>query len=82
MKLGKYTIDQIENDQALLLWREDESVSYVKPVTIFPFGVNEGDIINVTKVENDLKFSLLKEETDKARKQAEDLLNKLINKNK
>jgi hypothetical protein len=82
VKLGKYTIDQIENNQVLLLWREDESVSYVKPVTIFPFEVNEGDIINVTKDGNDLKFSLLKEETDKARKKAEELLNKLINKNK
>jgi hypothetical protein len=82
VKLGKYTVDQIENDKALLLWREDESVSYVKPVTLFPFEVNEGDIINVTKDGNDLKFSLLKEETDKARKKAEELLNKLINKNK
>jgi hypothetical protein len=82
VKLGKYTVDQIENDQALLLWREDESVSYVNPVTVFPFEVNEGDIIKVTKDGNDLEFSLLKEETQEARQSAEDLLKKIINKNK
>jgi hypothetical protein len=82
VKLGKYTIDQIENDKALLLWREDESVSYVKPVTLFPFEVNEGDIIKVTEDGSDLEFSLLKEETKEARKKAEDLLKKIINKNK
>jgi hypothetical protein len=81
VKLGKYTIDQIENGQALLLWRENEEISYVKPVTVFPFEVNEGDIIKVTKDSSDLEFSLLKEETNEARKKAEDLLKKIINKN-
>jgi hypothetical protein len=82
VKLGKYTIDQIENNQALLLWREDEEVRYTKPVTVFPFKVQEGDIINVKKTGNELKFSLLEEETNEAKKKAEDLLEKIRNKNK
>jgi hypothetical protein len=82
VKLGKYTIDQIENNQALLLWREDEEVRYVRPVTLFPFEVKEGDIINVTENGSNLEISLLSNETEEAKKKAEMLLNKIINKNK
>ncbi|MGF2617720.1 DUF3006 domain-containing protein [Rossellomorea vietnamensis] len=82
MNSGKYTVDQIENGIALLLWREEEEVRKELPVSMFPFKVKEGDIIKVINSGGELKFTQLKEETEAARKKADDLLNKLINKNK
>ena len=47
----KATIDRIENDWAVLLLREDESIEFELPVCMLPCGCNEGDIldINITR---------------------------------
>jgi hypothetical protein len=82
MKLGKYTVDQIENDNVTLLWREDENVREIRNASDFPFEVNEGDIVKVKKVEDKEIFLLLEEETTLAKQEAEELLRKIINKNK
>jgi hypothetical protein len=82
MKLGKYTVDQIENDNVTLLWREDENVREIRNTSDFPFEVNEGAIVKVKKVADKEIFIHLEEETALAKQEAEELLRKIINKNK
>ena len=47
----KATIDRIEDEWAVLLLREDESIEFELPVCMLPCGCNEGDIldINITR---------------------------------
>lgn len=82
MNSGKYTIDQIENGIATLLWKEDERERNEFPVAMFPFKVQEGDIVEVSLEGNEVKINQRKEETTEAKRRAEALLNKLIDKNK
>jgi len=44
----KATIDRIEDDWAVLLLREDESIEFELPVCMLPCHCNEGDILDIS----------------------------------
>lgn len=80
----KYTVDRFEGDLAVLLLRNGETVQKDVPREQLPDDVQEGDILEVQfsadgKV---LDVKVLTEETESARKKAEDLLQKILDKNK
>ncbi len=82
--MTRYTIDRFEGDVAVLLVREDESQQIDLPREQLPKGAKEGDILEVelsadNKVVN---AKVLNKETNTARKKAENLLQKLLDKNK
>lgn len=80
-KSGKYTIDRFEKNLVVLLLREDESIEILLDKVNLP-DVKEGDIVQVD-FDKDGKMkshTVLFEETNKAKQQAKELLNKLIDK--
>lgn len=80
----KYTIDRFEGELAVLLLREDETKQLDIPRNQLPLGAKEGDILFL-KLNHDgtvIKAEVLRGETETARNKAEDLLQKLLNKNK
>ncbi|UXH44469.1 DUF3006 domain-containing protein [Rossellomorea vietnamensis] len=82
MNTKTYTLDQIEGEKATLLLRSDESEELiVDKEKILP--AVEGDILELTFSEkNEIQSSrVLVEETKSARLKANDLLQKLIDKN-
>ncbi|MGX2959505.1 DUF3006 domain-containing protein [Peribacillus sp. JNUCC 23] len=83
MKCAKYAIDRFEGDFAVLLLKEDESIQIDVSKDQLPATIKEGDILELQlSVENEIiNVRLLKEETNSAKKRAEDLLQKIINKN-
>lgn len=82
--MKKYTVDELSEGKATLLLREDESVVKVVEQSKLPAEVKEGDIINLsfTHAGEVEKVEILQEETEAARKRAETLLQKILNKNK
>ncbi|WP_077212033.1 DUF3006 domain-containing protein [Bacillus dakarensis] len=82
MNTGKYTVDRFEGEQAVLLFREDESIQVLKNKTELPADVSEGDILYLQFNEDGelVSSKVLKEETTKAREEVRDLLSKLKNK--
>lgn len=82
--MTKYTIDRFEGNKAVLLLRKDESVQMDVPRNQLPEEVVEGDILEMVfdSDMNIVKVNILVEETKSARKQASDLLKKIIEKNK
>lgn len=81
MNSGKYTVDRIEGNQLVLLFRDDESAQLLLKNDEISEEVHEGDIVFLEfDTSGKLIFSeVLKEETAQARKKAQDLLNKLKN---
>lgn len=80
----KYTIDRFEGDLAVLLLRKDETIMIDVPRSQLPSNVKVGDILEVhfnsnRKIE---KAVILKDETNAAKKTADDLLKKILDKNK
>lgn len=78
--MDKYTIDRFEGELAVLLLRKDESVKVDVPRSQLPEEVKEGDILKV-KFAKDGQVTdaiILKEETEAARKKAEELLRKIF----
>ncbi|MGG3737522.1 DUF3006 domain-containing protein [Aeribacillus pallidus] len=78
----KYTIDRFEGDYAVLLQRDDETIEKIISREELGDSFVEGDILLLT-FDNEgklIKVKFLKEETAKARKRVNDLLNKLKNK--
>ena len=81
--LEKYTVDRFEGEVAVLLLRKDENIVKDVKRSELPDEVKEGDILDIsfTKEGAVHEVNILKKETDLARKKAEDLLQKLLDKN-
>lgn len=69
----KATLDRIENDMAVLLIRNDETIKINIPMTLMPKGCSEGDIM-------DIIISKDEKATEDARKRVSDLIEKLKSK--
>lgn len=82
--MNQYTVDRFEGEVAVLLLRPEEEKIIEVPIKNLPSNLKEGDIIEVefTKNHTVKSVAILKEETSSAKKRAEDLIQKLINKNK
>ncbi len=67
-------VDRLENNKAVLLIA-DEEIEVIWPIEFLPVGVAEGDILS-------LEMGIDKEATSAARKEAEDLLQQVLQQNK
>ncbi|WP_421381726.1 DUF3006 domain-containing protein [Bacillus salacetis] len=81
---NKYTLDRFEGSLAVLLLRKDESVQLDVSKEKLPEHVKEGDIIELEQSEDGsiVNAVILEDETNEAKKKAENLLKKLLNKDK
>ncbi|WML48409.1 DUF3006 domain-containing protein [Neobacillus sp. PS3-34] len=81
MKSNKFTVDRFEEEKAVLLQRDDETIEKIVAKKLLGTSVSEGDILLITFSDNGNveKSELLKEETEQAREQANKLLEKLKN---
>ncbi|AKB13811.1 Protein of unknown function [Methanosarcina thermophila] len=70
----KVTLDRIEEGNAVLLVRDDESVKINIPLFLLPAESKEGDILDIT-ITRDVQ------ETEDAKERVSGLLEKLKNKN-
>lgn len=77
-----YTVDRIEDGFVVLLLREDESIQRDVPIQEL-VDVSEGDLVDVSFHKDDsvLSYTILKEKTEEAKRNANELLQKLIKKN-
>lgn len=83
MKQHKYTVDRIEGNIAVLLLRQDETVSYDIPLEQLPNGVAEGDILSACiEGEKVVSVTLLKNEKADQQQKIRNKLQNLIDKNK
>ncbi len=71
----KVTIDRIEEDIAVLLVRDEESVRINIPLFLLPIESKEGDVLDIT-ISKDVQ------ETEDSKERASNLLEKLKNKNR
>lgn len=74
MENFKVTLDRIEEGNAVLLIRDDESIKIDIPLFLLPVCSKEGDILDIT-IAKDIQ------ETEKAKERVSNLLEKLKNKN-
>lgn len=70
----KVTLDRFEGEYAVLLVRDDETISIDFPACLLPKKCKEGDILDIT-ITRDI------EETDEAKKRVSKLIDKLKKKN-
>ena len=79
-----YTIDRFEGDVAVILERGNESVQRDIPVAQLPSIVQQGDVMDIEFTEDNVvrKAIILNEQTLSAKQRAEELLQKLIERNK
>ncbi len=80
-----YTVDRIvDGETAVLLQRSDESKEMNILTNKLPKGVKEGDILDISFNEDESikSVKIMQEETESAKQKAENLLQKIINKNK
>lgn len=83
--MSKYTIDRFEGEFAVLLDRTDESNQSLVLKSQLPGGVLEGDILQVAWKDNTNEIKnveVLHVETQKEKRNVEDLLQNLLDKNK
>ncbi len=83
--MKNYTVDRIEDKKiAVLLLRENESIERHVDINLLPVQIREGDIIAASFYDdgsvNEIK--VLKNDTASAKQTAEDLLKKILDKNK
>jgi hypothetical protein len=71
----KVTLDRIEENIAVLLVRDEETIKINIPLTLLPSGSKEGDILDIA-ITRDVQ------ETESAKERVSSLLEKLKNKNK
>ncbi|WP_424353538.1 DUF3006 domain-containing protein [Methanosarcina mazei] len=74
MKSFKVTLDRIEENIAVLLVRDEETVKIYIPLFLLPAESKEGDILDIT-IAKDVK------ETEDTKERVSSLLEKLKNKN-
>jgi len=71
----KVTLDRIEENIAVLLVRDEETIKINISLTLLPSGSKEGDILDIA-ITRDVQ------ETESAKERVSSLLEKLKNKNK
>lgn len=83
MLFEKYTVDRFEGELAVLLLRKDESIQKDVPRSQLPDQTKEGDILEVQFLDDGkiVQANILANETESAKKRADDLLQKILNKN-
>ncbi|MFV2047023.1 DUF3006 domain-containing protein [Metabacillus sp. YM-086] len=83
MKAKVYTIDRFEKDLAVLLLRVDETIQVDVPRKQLPDRIEVGSILEVEFADDGsvLFANVLEDETSTAKNNAQELLNKLANKN-
>lgn len=77
---GNYIIDSIENGIVKLLYSDDETIEEVVNKELFIHPIKQGDILKIKFVNEKLVSIVFESETEERRKQAKNLLEKLINK--
>ncbi|MGO4886448.1 DUF3006 domain-containing protein [Anaerobacillus sp. MEB173] len=80
-----YTLDRIEGHMAILLLRSDESIQKDIHIDHLPAGTKEGDLFDVTFEEDGTTVKTItqsKEETNQVKKEADQLMQKILAKNK
>lgn len=75
MENFKVTLDRIEEGNAVLLIRDDESIKIDIPLFLLPVCSKEGDVLDIT-ITKDVQ------ETEDAKERVSSLLEKLKNKNR
>ena len=82
MRNGKYVVDSIENSLVRLLYSENEEIEEVINISQFTHEIKQGDVVDIELIDNQMKSTLLEDETKQRRVHAKWLMEKLINKNK
>lgn len=78
MRNGIYTIDSIENGQAKLLWREDESIEELVEAEKLGTHVKEGNLIKIVSLPEGLQVEVLEEETESIKEKARAMKEQLL----
>ncbi|MFC7063791.1 DUF3006 domain-containing protein [Halobacillus seohaensis] len=73
----KYTVDRIEGDIVVLLYRDNEGIKKDASIDLFPKNIKDGDIVEEVNEGNTISYRILKKETELQREKAKDLINKL-----
>ncbi|WP_342541913.1 DUF3006 domain-containing protein [Paenisporosarcina sp. FSL H8-0542] len=78
----KYTLDRYENDLAVFLLKDDESIEKLVPTMELPERIKEGDIVEMEFADNGSiqTLTILRNDTQKMKSDIEHLINKLKNK--
>ena len=82
MQNGKYVVDSIENSLVKLLYSENEKIEEVISINQFTHEIKQGDVVDIQFTDNQMKSTLLEDETRQRREHAKRLMEKLMNKNK
>ena len=82
MKEGIYTVDSIEKGLVKVLYRPNEAIEELIPVSDFPFEVREGDIVEIKSSNDNMKITYLEKETENIKAYVKSLREKLLNKNR
>ena len=82
MRNGKYIVNSIENSLVKLLYSKNEEMEEVINISQFTHEVKQGDVVDIQFADNQMKSTLLEDETKQRREHAKRLMEKLINKNK
>ena len=82
MRNGKYVVDSIENSLVKLLYSENEEIEEVISINQFTHEIKQGDVVDIQFTDNQMKSTLLEDETRQRREHAKRLMEKLMNKNK
>lgn len=80
--MKKYTLDQITDGQYVFLERPEETNQLLIPVDKISGDLKEGDIVIISKIDENYIVEVLQEETEATLDKVNALLQKLQNKNK
>lgn len=75
-----YILDRYDDFFGVFLLRTDESQQILIPKKIINVSIQEGDIVEVLKTNEDYEITLLRSETEDAKDKVNSLLDKLRNK--
>ena len=78
MKPGMYTVESIEEGRVKLLYRKDESIEELLPVSSFDFAVKEGDLVSIQLVDGKPCISYLQKETEDVKAYVKSLRERLL----
>ena len=76
----KYTLDRMENDLYVFVEKGNEGNQVEILRELVPAGINEGDIVEITIVDNIYTFTKMDNEKEIRKKDVQSLIDKLKNK--
>ncbi|MBH0228826.1 DUF3006 domain-containing protein [Halobacillus yeomjeoni] len=79
--MSTFIVDRIEGDLVVLLKQGDESIQKDVPIDVFQGMVKDGDVVEEIHIDGKTSYTILGSETARRRQRAEDLLEKIKNKN-